>query len=81
MSLTQAQTLSHVEGGNCGPTETARFLRQFVPLRASCSLSVEGGREGGGKAITLRPQIPTACLARIIQGLQDIVRLVLRDQS
>ena len=52
MSLAQKQTLSQVSGKNCFPTDTAKFSRQLVPLRANCSLSVregEGGRERKGE--------------------------------
>ena len=50
MSRTHTQTSVQVSGKNWWPTETARFSRQLVPERASCSLSeqVEGGRERGG---------------------------------
>ncbi len=39
MSLAHWQTLSHVSGKNCLPTDTAKFSRQLVPDLASCSLS------------------------------------------
>ena len=47
MSLMHWTILSQVEGGKVEPRARERFSRQLVPDRASCSLSGEGGREGG----------------------------------
>ena len=43
MSLAHWTILSQVVGRKCFPTEMARFSRQLVPERASCSLSGKGG--------------------------------------
>ena len=49
MSLAHWTTLSHVVGRKCFPTEMARFSRQLVPERASCSLSGEKERREGNR--------------------------------
>lgn len=51
MSSMQLHVLSHVSGENFSPFRMTTFSRQFVPERASCSLSTDGrgGKGGGGR--------------------------------
>lgn len=44
ISSMQAQVTSHTSGLNFSPFRITRFSRQFVPDRASCSLSENRGR-------------------------------------
>lgn len=47
MSSMQLHVLSQVSGENFSPFRMTTFSKQFVPERASCSLSTDGGKEGG----------------------------------
>lgn len=47
MSSMQLHVLSQVSKENFSPFRMTTFSRQFVPERASCSLSIDRRREGG----------------------------------
>lgn len=51
ISSMQLHVLSQVSGENFSPLRMTTFSKQFVPERASCSLSVDkrrGSNKGGG---------------------------------
>ena len=57
MSRAQRHTLSQVSGKNCFPTDTARFSRQLLPLRASCSLSAYRKKLVNGRVVCINKKL------------------------